>query len=364
LGVVKTKRQEKASATCCGSLCSQAQHISYLDTHGPHDPHDPRRFAFLHFFTHPVLVFENVLADSQTTKPNQTTKTMLNVNVNVDLFITNQMRTHKANSLSQAASFFNSIKATLPQRRDETTKAKVVRFVGFGARADPVAMLDAAERAFLELGIGEADNVIITFDGDFYSCDSFTSVLVALRYRNPNTTRIVAIRGTHPDQHAKFYDSWVGIPIYLLEISDELREAALKKVTELIGPDSSASTETRVTDEKQLKNTMHGFFNLTTVPADAVVFLGGGITCGNEAKAATELIRTDPTLLPPAWKVCLLDRAGKEVTDPRENCDEYLEVFKADREAAEAKKKAKEQDEEGDMADLAFDANDNDVVTL
>ena len=282
----------------------------------------------------------------------------------LDLMITNQMRTHNSKSLSQAAAFFKSIKATLPQRRDETAEVKVVRFVGFGSRGDPTEMLAAADEKMLELGIDDSTNKIICFDGDFYASDSFTSVLVALRYRNPNTTRIVAIRGTHPDMHAGFYSSWIGIPIYMLEISNELRADALKKVTELIGPDSSAPTETRVLDEKELKNTMHGAWCLMNVPADAVVSLGGGQTTGNEAKAYTELIRSDPTLIPPVWKVCLLDRAGKEATDPRENCDPFLEVFKADREAAEAKKKAKEQDEEGDMADLAFDASANDVVTL
>ena len=281
----------------------------------------------------------------------------------LDLMITNQMRTHNAKSLSQAAAFFKSIKATLPQRRDETAEVKVVRFVGFGSRGDPTEMLAAADEKMLELGIDDSTNKIICFDGDFYASDSFTSVLVALRYRNPNTTRIVAIRGTHPDMHAGFYSSWVDFPIFSLEISNELRADALKKVTELIGPDSSAPTELRVLDEKQLQHTMHGAWCLMNVPADAVVSLGGGQTTGNEAKFCTELIRSDPTLIPPVWKVCLLDRAGKADGDPRQPCDPFLSVFKDDREA-EAKKKAKEQDEEGDMADLAFDASANDVVTL
>ena len=256
--------------------------------------------------------------------------------------VTNLMRKHPVTSLSQVKTVVKEIESLLPSRTDDAKRIFKLRFSGFGSRTDPEAMVKAAEESMAAMGIVKGDRKILFFDGDNFSMGSFTWAVHSIWRSDPNNTVIVPVRGPPREgtNHDGFFESWAGIPIYLLELTEEMRTEALKHVKELVGPDSASRASLRIPDEKQRDHTKLGWWCIKNLPLDAIISLGGGETTGNEAKMYTAYKESDPeSLIAPKWFVHTLDRAGPKPEDPRQKCDEFLVTFKIDMDAEIAKKK-------------------------
>ena len=260
--------------------------------------------------------------------------------------VTNLMRKHTVSSISQVKAFLKDIAAMMPSRKDDAKPITYIRFSGFGSRTDPEAMVKAAEESLATMGIVKGDRKVLFFDGDFFHMGSFTWAVHSIWQSDPNNTVIIPVRGPHLENHAKFFESWAGIPIYLLELTEDMRTEALKHVTELVGPDSSARTSWGIADEKQRDYTKLGWWCIKNLPLDAIISLGGGETTGNEAKVYSAYKESDPeSLIAPKWFVHTLDRAGPKEGDERQKCDEFLVTFKMDMDAEIAKKNNKDGSE-------------------
>lgn len=263
--------------------------------------------------------------------------------------VTNLMRKHPITSLSQLKTFLKEIESLLPSRTDKDKPIFEVRFSGFGSRADPEAMHEAAKKSMAAMGIEKGDRKILFFDGDNFSMGSFTSVVHSIWKSDPNNTVIVPVRGPPREgtNHDGFFESWTGIPIYLLELTEDMRTESLKHVTEIVGPDSASRASLRILDEKQRDYTKLGWWCILNLPLDAIISLGGGDTTGNEAKMYTAYKEANAeTVIAPKWFVHTLDRAGAKEGDERQKCDEFLVTFKMDMDAEMAKKKGEKKEEE------------------
>lgn len=200
----------------------------------------------------------------------------------------------------------------------------------------------SAEESMAAMGIDKGDRKILFFDGDFFNMGSFTWAVHSLWQSDPNNTRIVPVRGPprKGTNHDAFFESWAGIPIYLLELTEDMRTEALKQVTELVGPDSASRASLRIPDEQQRDHTKLGWWSILNLPLDAIISLGGGDTTGNEAKMYTAYKEANAeTAIAPKWFVHTLDRAGAKPEDQRQKCNEFLVTFKIDMDAEIAKTK-------------------------
>lgn len=242
----------------------------------------------------------------------------------------NLKRMTQVSSVDGMMSAINAVVGSLPKPMDGKEVAHI-RFSGFGSGMDDDVSFEAALKSLSEMGIDENDRVVLYFDGDWFRKGSITHTIFRIKQARPRTA-IIAIRGPSPPDkgvHTAFFESWAGIPIFLIEITEEMRGKSLEELTKLVGPDSTARPGLRIEDAGKLKNTMQGWFCIKNLPLDAIISLGGGDTTANEARVFLAQKEMNPEeLVPPKWHVHLLDRAGQSPGDDRRPCDPFLETFK------------------------------------
>jgi hypothetical protein len=242
----------------------------------------------------------------------------------------NLKRMARVSSVDDMMRAINAVVGSLPNPKDGKEVAHV-RISGFGSGMDDDVSLEAALKTLSDMGIEENDPMVLYFDGDWFRKGSITHTIFRIKQTRPRTA-IIAIRGPSPPDkgvHTAFFESWAGIPIFLIEITEEMRGKSLEELTRLVGPDSTARPPLRIEDPGKLKNTMQGWFCAKNLPLAAIISLGGGDTTANEAKVFLAQKEMNPEeLIPPKWHVHLLDRAGQSPGDDRRPCDPFLETFK------------------------------------
>ena len=235
----------------------------------------------------------------------------------------NLKRMARVSSIDGMMRAINAVVGSLPNPMDGKEGAHV-RFSGSGSEMNDDDALKAALKSLSEMGIDENDPLILYFDGDWFRKGSITHTIFRIKQTRPRTA-IIAIRGPPPPDkgvHTAFFESWAGIPIFLIEITEEMRGKSLEELTNLVGPNSAARPGLRIEDAGKLKNTMQGWFCIKNLPLNAIISLGGGDTTANEARVFLAQKEMNPEeLIPPKWHVHLLDRASG-------SCDPFLETFK------------------------------------
>ena len=243
----------------------------------------------------------------------------------------NVLNKHCITSVAEIVPFIKNLENEMPCRGDNAKPVFKIRFSGFGSRLDLNDMIEAAKKSLKDMGVEKGDRKIFFFDGDFRSHGSFTSVIHVLWVDDRANTLIVPVRGPHAENHAKFFESWKGIPIRLLEITEDMRTVSLNMVTRFVGPESSAYDHLKIEEKAQLENTKMGWFSIFNLPLHAIISLGGGKTTANEAKMFCAYIEQhDEEVFPVQWYSHVLDRAAPYGKEGREACDPFLVPFKED----------------------------------
>lgn len=242
----------------------------------------------------------------------------------------NLKRMCQVSSLDGMMGAIKAVVNTLPQPKDGKEVAQV-RISGAGSGMNDNDALKAAEQSLSEAGIEKDDPMVLYFDGDWFRKGSITQTIFLLKQKRPRTA-IIGIRGPPlPGKgvHDDFFNSWTGIPMFLIEITEEMRDKSLEHLIGLVGPDSTARPSLRIHDAGQLKYTKQGWFCIEHLPLTLIISLGGGETTANEAKVfIAQKEKNAEELIAPKWHVHLLDRAGAKPEDDRRPCDPFLELFK------------------------------------
>lgn len=259
---------------------------------------------------------------------------------------TNFMRKHPVASISMFNIVIKELEALLPFRTENWRPIWRFFITGHDEKADAEDMLKAAKRSLDEMGVEPGDRRIIFFGEDCLKKDSFTDTITSLWREEPNNTLLVPICGPANDEkvaHALMFESFIGVPIWLIEISEQMRTDAFNMVQRLVGPESSAYTSFKIHDNDKIESAAMGWFSifhLGTFNLNAIISLGGGEVTGNMARIFLAYKEQhDEEKLKVKWFVHLIKRLDAKPDDVDIGCDPFLFAFKEEMDSKMEKEK-------------------------
>jgi hypothetical protein len=166
--------------------------------------------------------------------------------------------------------------------------------------------------------LGE-QKIVLLWHGDYKQDGSFTEAIAKMKTLRPNDILLMPVRGTHPNHHKAFYESWKGFDLSMIEVSDEMRAESLEKVTKLC-PNLPKPDDIK-----------HGALVHDNAGCDFVLCIGGGQTTAGEMEYC---IASKSDL---KWDVTFLSR--KDAKGGEEKWHENVEKFAPFLQKCESKKR-------------------------